>query len=517
MNTILPEESLAKKLITKWFWLYFFTYLIAPSGYVIKLLVSNSLSVEEVWLLYSLMWLVWIFSAYNDLGLTEALTYFVPKFLVEWKKNYITTSIFFSFIVQFLVWLFFVWFLYFGAERLVLKYFYRYICSVYTPILIQTIQVFAVYFLFSNALNVLQTVFVAFQKIFITKLIETIRMWTIVFWTVYLWYIQDSTLLSYSNMWILWTVIWCSFIVYFFVKDILPHLKNTHLTLNKKYVKMYSSYALWTLLSTNVWTTLWQVDQQMVLYRLWAESSGLYTVYLSTFQIPILILWPIFALIIPVVSQLFTQKNNATLSLFLQYLITYIWWLSILISICLMALAPFIVNILFWEEFAVSWELLIFWSLMIPIVFFINIAASYISWVWMAKYKLKVFSFCFVINIILNIVFLSFMWIYWPVLATLLSNVFMTIWFLYKMPIRTWLVKNRSFIIKNILLGLIFFLWTIIWWKDILNSWASRIHNVYMLSIFIIILWIIFVIIQYKEIVFLYKEIKNIRNADVIL
>jgi hypothetical protein len=42
------EETLSEKFIKKGFWLYFFSFLIAPSGYIIKLVISNDLSVEDV-------------------------------------------------------------------------------------------------------------------------------------------------------------------------------------------------------------------------------------------------------------------------------------------------------------------------------------------------------------------------------------------------------------------------------------------------------------------------------------
>ena len=45
---LLKEESLASKLINKGFWLYFFSYLVGPIGYFTRVLISNSLSVEDV-------------------------------------------------------------------------------------------------------------------------------------------------------------------------------------------------------------------------------------------------------------------------------------------------------------------------------------------------------------------------------------------------------------------------------------------------------------------------------------
>jgi O-antigen/teichoic acid export membrane protein len=57
-NELLQDETLAKKLITKGFWVYFFTFFVAPIGYILRMLVSNTLSVAEVGIFYSVLGLV---------------------------------------------------------------------------------------------------------------------------------------------------------------------------------------------------------------------------------------------------------------------------------------------------------------------------------------------------------------------------------------------------------------------------------------------------------------------------
>jgi len=41
--------SLKEKFIKKWFWLYFFSLLSAPIWYIIKIIISWKLAVEEIW------------------------------------------------------------------------------------------------------------------------------------------------------------------------------------------------------------------------------------------------------------------------------------------------------------------------------------------------------------------------------------------------------------------------------------------------------------------------------------
>lgn len=77
------SESLAEKFIRRGFWLYLFSFLIGPLGYIVKIILSADLSVEEIGLLYGILSLVGLLSVYHDLGLTESLNFFLPKFIVQ--------------------------------------------------------------------------------------------------------------------------------------------------------------------------------------------------------------------------------------------------------------------------------------------------------------------------------------------------------------------------------------------------------------------------------------------------
>jgi hypothetical protein len=40
--------SLAEKFLKKGFWLYLFSYILAPIGYIIKIIISGNISVSEL-------------------------------------------------------------------------------------------------------------------------------------------------------------------------------------------------------------------------------------------------------------------------------------------------------------------------------------------------------------------------------------------------------------------------------------------------------------------------------------
>ena len=97
---LLADQPIAHKLISKGFWIYAFTFILAPVGYFTKLLISNNLSVEEVGVLYSIVSLIAMLDTYNDLGLTQTLAYFIPQDRINKRYNAIFTNISISAIVQ---------------------------------------------------------------------------------------------------------------------------------------------------------------------------------------------------------------------------------------------------------------------------------------------------------------------------------------------------------------------------------------------------------------------------------
>ena len=103
-DTLLQDQPLGHKLMKKWFWLYFFMLLTAPVWYIIKAIISNTLSVEDVGLFYSVLWLILLLSNYNDLWLTEALQYYLPTYRIQKAYNKYKTILYITISIQVVVW-----------------------------------------------------------------------------------------------------------------------------------------------------------------------------------------------------------------------------------------------------------------------------------------------------------------------------------------------------------------------------------------------------------------------------
>lgn len=97
---ILNDETLTSKLVVKGFWLYLFTIFIAPAGYLTRFMISYQFDPGSVGLFYSVISFILLISVYNDLGLTQAMAYFLPKYWIKKKYDEYVTTIAITFVVQ---------------------------------------------------------------------------------------------------------------------------------------------------------------------------------------------------------------------------------------------------------------------------------------------------------------------------------------------------------------------------------------------------------------------------------
>ncbi len=92
--------SLSEKLLRKWFWLYIFSFVMAPIWYIIKIIISTELSPWELWTIYWVISLVTMLSAFNDFWLTESLKHFIPSYVSKERYDKIKSILAYAFLMQ---------------------------------------------------------------------------------------------------------------------------------------------------------------------------------------------------------------------------------------------------------------------------------------------------------------------------------------------------------------------------------------------------------------------------------
>jgi len=507
---LLADQPLGQKLIKKWFWLYFFTYLTIPAGYLIKMIISNSLSVADVWILYSVIGFIGLLNIYNDLWLTESLQYFLPRYWIKKQYNYAKTAIYLSFFVQIFTAILITIFLWLGIPRLATHYFH-------SPSSIIILKYFCFYFLWINIFQTLQSIFIAFQDTFNYQLSDLIRNRAIL-WFTFLFFITGTwNLASYSINRILWLVVGIIVGWSIFLQKYRKKVLQWKVVIEKPMIKEYIKYALRCFLWLNIGSLFGSIIQQIIIIMIGPESAGYYTNFLSLFLIASVVIWPITGIIFPIVSELISKKDTEKLSTLFNFFYTNFSVLSFSLAIIFIFLWKELALIIFWNKFLFSGILLSMSAIFIIFNNLLTFNLSVLAGIGKVKERVKMLLISTILVIVISIWLISLIWIYGAIIGFCIGQLSLFILSYIVLNKHTKIIIDRLFIIKNIIFTSI--LWWVIWYfksKIFVFDDLMRYNNLRKLLVLVLGFYIIFGMFNWKKLVILKDEIKKIRKQRII-
>jgi len=499
------HKTLSEKFLKKGFWLYFFSFIIAPTWYIVKIIISWEITVSEVWILYWIISLITMLSAYNDLWMTESMKFFIPKFIEEKRYDKVKSIIFYALWMQIITSLIIAFWFYFWADFIAENYFK-------TEAAKETLKIFAFFFIWINIFQTINNFFMAVQNTFYNKITEMIRMFFILFSVLFVFFWDLSSLKNYSYSWLIWLYIWIIIAFFIFIKKYYKKFLNSEKILfDKKLFKEIFKYSLIVLIWTWAWTILWQIDMQMIIYLLWTESAWYYTNYLSIIWIPFVLIWPIFGFLFPVFSELSAKKDFEKIKkakwIFFKIFIS-IW---IAFNLLFFFLAEKITYVLFWEKFLMSWIILQYSILFLIFNYLLQINFNILAWIWKIKERVKIVWIAILINFFLNLLFIKTIWVAWAALATWIWWILIflmseyTLWKKFFVKIDFLSLFKNIFLMWTFWFSLYFFQDKIFW--ETLRLWSLWI---------LVLIWIawfwFFTLINLKDWKSFYWEVRKLRT-----
>jgi len=296
------EETLAQKFVKKGFWLYLFTFLVAPLSYIVKVVLARDLdSVHDFGLFYGIISLITLLSALNDLGCTESLNYFLPKYLIKkeyGKAKYLLRMVL---IVQILSSLLIIGGLFMFSDFLAEHYFRD-------PQAAALLKIISFFFLGTNLIHICTAIFSATQNTKLQKGTEFVRMGATVIFTLLIFFLDRGSLEIYTWTWLSGVFVAIAFALYYAHRDYWrAYFQGVPVQKDVLLRREFMFYAIPTFLTANIGVILSQVDAQLVTFLIGNEAQGYYSNYLSVLGIPFLFVSPIVAFLFPVIAELFTR------------------------------------------------------------------------------------------------------------------------------------------------------------------------------------------------------------------
>ena len=504
---LLPDETLSNKLISKWFWLYFFVILWLPLWYIIRVIISNDLSVSEVWIIYGMISLMWLLSAISWLWLSSwSLIYFLPKYIVEKNKDYTNTIYKIVRYINILMTLIVSIWLYFFIKHLWVNYLNH-------PETNNILYIFLLLFIFTNLANPIIWIFQTIQNVFLQQLSGFISQFIITIWVVSIFVLWIWNILGYSMMFLIWAIISYS-ILYIsyklkYSKQIESNIIKKDSDLFKKMIKFWLNSFIWA----NAMMFIVNMDMQMILAISGTTEAWYYSNYMSLIAISMIFLSPIIGLLFPITSEFHNKNNYQKLRLLISFLYKYILIFSISVCMLLLVFWEVLAVVLFWEDFLYSGTILNYLALFAIFQLIFSINLSFIWWIGKNYINRNILMIALIINILLNLVFIYFYWAFWAWIATWITWTFIALSSFYFVCKYIWIDFDRLFLVKNIIL--IAVIW-IIYYLIIPDIFILENIYRYVNFVYLLLMWfwayLVFLLFNTKEYKYFMSEVRSFRR-----
>lgn len=416
------DESLKEKFVRRGVWIYLFSFIIGPMGYVTKMILSADLTVEQIGVFYGIISLITLVGTYNDLGLTEALGYFLPKFAVAKQYGKFRAAFLYALGAQVLSSVVLGAGFFFFSDLLGTHYFK-------SPEAAELLRIFCLFFLCNNLIHIGTSVFGSLQETKYQYFVNFIRSFFSLVFVAALWMMGKGALLAYAWAWIfplLLAIVWNFSILYFRVyKTYLVGIPTDH---SDGLFKKIFSYALLVLLTANVGMLLSQVDMQLIITMLGPKEAGYYTNYLSLIGIPFILITPLIGFLFPVISGFSGGKEDEKIAAIRRFFLKYFSVAAIPVSLVLGLFGTDFAIAFFGEKFEESGRILA-WSVPFLIFnFLVQINFQILGGLGKIKERLKILAIGLAFNVPLNLVLIPVLGASGSALAVGLS--WIPIWYL---------------------------------------------------------------------------------------
>ncbi len=374
---------------------YILTFIGSIFAYLVRVLFSRTLSVEQYGLIYSVIAFVFFFMPIRDLGLTKASIYYINKFFAEKKEHLIKTVMLIGLIPQLIMGIIIAGILFLLKDFIVSSYFKN-------PNAGPVLTIFLVYFAIETFLPTIFNLFAITQDYILMQTSSPARMLLIlvsglIFFKLGFGYLSPA--LAYLTTFIL--------ILFIFGGNFLLKYKKL---LSYKFVykpdliKKMFHYGLPLVFAGTTNNLLAYSDVLLLTYFKGLEVTGYYNIALPSMSIILILITPIQALLFPIVSREWHRKNKKIISKLMGLIFNNILTFALPFALIFFAFPKTIITIIFGAKYIPAYP-----ALQVLAVFFVfqavrMLSFSVVAGLGMPKQESKIIFIGGIVNVIADLI-----------------------------------------------------------------------------------------------------------------
>lgn len=390
-----------------------------PLGYVVRLLYANNLSISEFGLFYALLNFFGFISVFNDLGFSETLRYFIPRYVVKHEKRKIKSAVIAAFITKCTYTIIVGSLLYICAGFFSAQFFK-------VPEAAHAIRIMIIYWFLSGMMSVLCDIFFAYKEAAIYGSTEVVRM----ILTVCIVFISFSLYPADKFYIVIWGWI-AVYAVMVLIYSLIFFKKHRKIFQAKKYpfLKIYrefTPYMIPTAIQSGILTLLNNSTVMLLTFLKGVEAVALYNIAQPIANILLLFIQPLSSLLLPVTIEFDVKKEHHKIRQILMVILNFGVFFLLPFTVLLCMYSYEIISLLFKSVYTQASFFLKLASFQIFFVILNNFILVVVSGFGLPKERAKVIGYATGINLLLSGILIYIWGVSGAFIAGLSTYIFMS-------------------------------------------------------------------------------------------
>ena len=392
--------------------------LAAVFGYLVRLVLARSLSIEDFGLFYAVFAFLGLFGIFSTLGFDRALAKFIPEFLHEKKYGDLKKAVIYAWSVQLITGILIVAAAYVSADFLAKEYFHNEKAAL-------VLILMSIAFLIDNFTQVIKFAFQGFKKMAYFSGIDLVRM-VLLLGVILIGIKLNLGIFSAAAAYIVVPAILLAVFGFFLIR-LLPEFQNQKFFFDKALFKKIFRYGVFAMAASFAGFVLWYTDTIMLTYFAGLASVALYSVALPTAKLFLYFPRAIGGIFLPLTSEFWARKEESLLKAGIETLYKYSAIIIVPAVFVVFSFSDLIISVFFGSSYAEASSALKILTIGMIFAAINGISANIFSGIGKPEINSKIIYSTAAFNFIGNIVLIPIWGINGAALTTTISYLMMMV------------------------------------------------------------------------------------------